>query len=114
MKRIRKDELYGNLGTFLKAKGIELKEGSYSQRIQKTCGLLTDAINLSESGLERAKQEIDRKLEQMRQVIHEKTAPKQSAPPAAAKPKAAKKKQPAPKAATKPAPDRPRNSRKGR
>jgi len=76
MKPIEKDELYENLSQFLKAKGIELKEGSYSKGIHAGCSFLADAINLSQAGIERAKAGIDKGLEQVRQVIHEKTAPK--------------------------------------
>src|SRR5436190_11992954 len=76
MKPIQKDELYEHLGQFLKDKGIELKEGSYTKGIHAGCSLLADAINLSQTGLERAKDGFDRKLDQVRQVIHEKTAPK--------------------------------------
>lgn len=86
MTPLDKDELYQNLSGFLKTRGIELKEGSYAQGIQKSCGLLSEAINLGQQGLDRAKTGIDKKLDQMRQVIHEKTAPKQptnAAPPAA-------------------------------
>ena len=86
MTPIDKDELYENLSGFLKTKGVELKAGSYAQGIQKSCSLLTDAINLGHKGLARAKVEIDEKLEQMRQVIHEKTAPRSAANPPAAKP----------------------------
>lgn len=74
MKTLSKDELYQNLQGFLKAKGVELKDGSYTQKIQKSCALLSDAINTSQKGLARAKVEIDKKLDQVRQVIHEKTA----------------------------------------
>lgn len=81
MNAINKDELYHNLNGFLKAKGIELTEGSYARTIQKGCSILADAINLGQQGLERAKTGIDNKLNQMRQAIHEKTAPK---PPATA------------------------------
>ena len=81
MKRIEKDELYENLSGFLKTRGIELTDGSYSNGIQKTCSLLADAINMGQQGFERAKTEFDKRLDQMRQVIHEKTAPKP--PPAA-------------------------------
>jgi len=80
MKSIEKDELYEHFRGFLKTKGIELKEGSYSQTIQKSCSILADAINLSQRGIEKAKTGIDDKLDKMRQVIHEKTAPK---PPSA-------------------------------
>jgi len=86
MKPIEKDELFNHLNGFLKTRGIELKDGSYSNGIQKTCSLLADAINVGQQGYERAKTEFDKRLEQMRQVIHEKTAPKsppsaQAAPP---------------------------------
>jgi len=86
MKPDKKDELYQNLSGFLKTTGIELKKGSYTDGIHKSCGLLADAINLGQQGFERAKVGIDHKLEQMRQVIHEKTAPKGTTPTAAAPP----------------------------
>ena len=86
MKPIDKEELYENLSGFLKTKGIELKAGSYAQGIQKSCHLLTEAINLGHEGLGRARVQIDQKLERMRQVIHEKTAPRSATNPPAAKP----------------------------
>jgi hypothetical protein len=83
MNPIQKDELYENISQFLKGKGIELKEGSYTKGIHAGCSLLADAINLSQTGLDRAKvglektkDGIEKKLDQVRQVIHEKTAPK--------------------------------------
>jgi hypothetical protein len=76
MNPIQKDELYENISQFLKNKGIELTEGSYTKGIHAGCSLLADAINLSQTGIERAKTGLERKLEQVRQVIHEKTAPK--------------------------------------
>jgi hypothetical protein len=84
MKPLEKHELYENLTGFLKTKGIELKAGSYAQAIQKSCSLLTDAINLGQGGLEKAKTKIDTKLDQVRQVIHEKTAPKSANRPTTA------------------------------
>ncbi|MDB6068567.1 MAG: hypothetical protein JWR26_4775 [Pedosphaera sp.] len=105
MKPIGKDEIYEHLTSFLRERGIEFKNGSYTKQIQKGCSLLGDSINLSQEGLERAKTEIDRKLDQMRQVIHERTAPKSrsTAPaaeappskPAASTPKSTAKKSPA-------------------
>ena len=92
MKPIQKAELYEHLSQFLKAKGIEMKDGSYPTAIQKGCSFLADAINLSQKGIARAKGEIDRNLERMRQVIHEKTAPIP-----AAKQRARRKAAPAPK-----------------
>jgi hypothetical protein len=99
MTPIQRDEIYENLSGFLKGKGIALTNGTYAQGVQKSCRLLTDAINLSQKGLERAKVEVDKKLDQMRQVIHEKTAPKskpaargRQAAPGKAKPRSAKPK----------------------
>jgi hypothetical protein len=90
MKQLEKDELFQNLNGFLKTKGIELTEGSYSQRIQKSCALLSEAINTGRDGLHRAKAGLDKGLDQIRQVIHEKTAPKPraSSPPPEGPPQA--------------------------
>ena len=76
MKPIQKDELYQHLSEFLKAKGVEMKDGSYPKAVQKGCSILADAINLSQKGITQAKVQIDKNLDRMRQVIHEKTAPK--------------------------------------
>lgn len=81
MKTLEKDELYRHVHGFLKSKGVQLQPGSYSQKIQQSCGLLSDAINVSQRGLTRAKTEIDRKLDQLRQVIHDKTAPPRPSAP---------------------------------
>ncbi len=89
MKPIQKDELYDHLCQFLKAKGVEMKDGSYPTAIQKSCSFLADAINLSQKGITKAKAELDKNLERMRQVIHEKTAPK-APPKTAASSKAAR------------------------
>jgi hypothetical protein len=103
MKKINEGELFGHLSSFFKAKGIELKEGAYTQRIEQGCSLLSNAINASQKGIKRAQAEAAKTIDEMRQVIHEKTAPKP--PPASkAKPQA---KRPAPKT-----PPR-RTSRKG-
>src|SRR5215471_16310953 len=79
MKRIDKQELYQHLSGFLKSKGIELTEGSYAVGIKKSCSFLADAINLSQQGIERARTEVDKNVDKLRQVIHEKTAPKGAA-----------------------------------
>ena len=79
MKSIQKDELYANLSEFLKGKGIELKEGAYTKGIHAGCSLLADAINLSQTGFERAKAGLEKRVDQVRQVIHEKTAPNRAA-----------------------------------
>jgi hypothetical protein len=79
MKPIQKAELYEHLSQFLKAKGIEMKDGSYPKAVQKGCSILADAINLSQKGITQAKVQIDKNLDRMRQVIHEKSAPKPAA-----------------------------------
>ena len=81
MKPIQKDELYKHFTRFLKSKGVELTDGSYARGFQQTCGAITDAVNLSQKGLDRAKVEIGKGLDKMRQAIHEKTAPKKAAAP---------------------------------
>src|SRR5882724_8385946 len=81
MKPIEKSELYDHLSDFLKAKGIELKEGSYTKGIHAGCSLLADAINMSQTGIERGRLGLDKRLNQVRQVIHEKTAPRKAAKP---------------------------------
>ena len=79
MNRIENDEIFANLTEFLKAKGVELTEGSYTRVVQKSCALLTEAINCSKEGFEKVKGGLEKKLDQMRQVVHEKTAPKKTA-----------------------------------
>ena len=79
MKKIERDELYENLRGFLKSKGIALDSGTYTQRIHQGCNLLAEAINAAQKTVGRAKAEADKKLDQLRQSIHEATAPKSSA-----------------------------------
>jgi hypothetical protein len=76
MKTIKQDELFQHLGGFLKAKGIEFTDGSYAQRIRQGCNLLSDAVNATQKTMRTAKVEVDKKLDQLRQTIHEATAPK--------------------------------------
>jgi hypothetical protein len=95
MKPIQKDEIYAHISQFLKAKGIEMKDGSYPRGIQAGCSLLADAINLSQKGIKRAKTEIDKNVERVRQVIHEQTAPKPAAKAAAPSAKPARPAKPA-------------------
>ena len=76
MKEINKEEMFSNLKGFLKSKGIELQEGSYSDGIRKGCDMLTDTVNLSQRAFDRAKDAMDKGLDHVRQTIHEKTAPK--------------------------------------
>jgi hypothetical protein len=80
MKRVERDELYENLRGFLKSKGIALDSGAYAQRIHQGCNLLADAINATQKTVARAKAEADKKLDQLRQSIHEATAPKSPGP----------------------------------
>ena len=86
MKRIKKDEIFKNVTKFLKGRGVELTEGTYSARLQKGCSALTDMVNLSRDGLERTTTEIDRQLDHLRRAVHEATAPKPAEKPAGAKP----------------------------
>jgi hypothetical protein len=101
MKTVNKDELFQNLSGFLKSKGIELKQGSYTRRVQQGCGLLAEAVNATQKTVRTARTKADQALEQLRQSIHEATAPKpppipkskkKTTPAKPAKPVAAKKK----------------------
>jgi hypothetical protein len=76
MNKINKDEMFGNLKQFLKSKGIELQNGTYAERIRQGCGVLADSVNLSQDALKRTKAAMNKGLEQLREVIHEQTAPK--------------------------------------
>src|ERR1051325_952724 len=89
MKQIHKDEIYNHLSQFLKGKGVDLKEGPYTRGIHAGCSMLADAINLSQVGLHRAKTQIGRGVDQMRQAIHEKTAPRSPRQAEAATPRPA-------------------------
>jgi hypothetical protein len=87
MSKIDKNELFQHLSGFLKSKGVELQEGSYTRRVQQGCHLLAETVNRSQDALQRAKGAVDKGLDQVRQAIHEKTAPKPAsgnAPSAAA------------------------------
>lgn len=76
MSTIDEQEMFQNVTDFLKTKGIELKEGSYTRRIRQGCRLLTKAVNTTDKVMEKAKVEMDAGLDRVRQKIHEKTAPK--------------------------------------
>jgi hypothetical protein len=73
---INKDELFSHVREFLKTRGIELQEGSYSRTIEKGCQVLADTINLSQQAVDRARSEVEKTLEKVRHSIHQKTAPR--------------------------------------
>jgi hypothetical protein len=81
MNKIDKDELFQHVSGFFKNRGIELKTGPYTAGIQKGCELLADTVNLSQEAWDRARIEMERNLDHMRQVIHERTAPKSASQP---------------------------------
>ena len=76
MSDIKKEEMFGNLKGFLKSKGIEIQEGAYAEGIRKGCEILTDTVNMSQRAFDRAKEAADKGLDQVRQTVHEYTAPK--------------------------------------
>jgi hypothetical protein len=90
MKEIKKEEVFGNFRDFLKSKGIELQEGLYTQRIRQGCEIVTDSVNLSQQALRKTKSAVNRGLDQLRQVIHEQTAPKSGGGQAPPQPGAAR------------------------
>jgi hypothetical protein len=76
MSDIKKEEVFGNLKSFLKSKGIDIQDGSYADGIRKGCEILTDTVNMSQRALVRAKNAVGKGLDEVRQTVHEKTAPK--------------------------------------
>jgi hypothetical protein len=76
MSDIKKEEMFGNLKSFLKSRGIDIQEGSYANGIRKGCDILTDTVNMSQRAFDRAKDAMDKGLDQARQTVHEYTAPK--------------------------------------
>ena len=76
MSEIKKEEMFGNLKSFLKSKGIEIQEGSYASGIRRGCDILTDTVNMSQRAFDRAKVVVDEGLDKARQTVHEYTAPK--------------------------------------
>ena len=87
MKTVNKDELFQNLSGFLKSKGIDLKDGSYTHRVQQGCSLLADTVNATQRTVRSAKSKADKAFEKLRHSIHEATAPKPPPPRPAAKTK---------------------------
>ncbi|MBC8002693.1 MAG: hypothetical protein H7X97_08905 [Opitutaceae bacterium] len=81
MQPIKKDELFRHLGDFLKSKGIELTNGSFTAPIQEGCDLLSDTINATQKTVEHTKTQVNEALDHLRQSIHERTAPKPTASP---------------------------------
>ena len=71
--------MFGNLKSFLKSKGIDIQEGTYANGIRKGCDILTDTVNMSQRAFDRAKDAVDKGLDQARQTVHEYTAPKSKA-----------------------------------
>jgi hypothetical protein len=76
MSDINKEEMFGHLKGFLKSKGIDIQDGTYAEGIRKGCEILTDTVNMSQRALEKAKGAVDKGLDQVRQTVHERTAPK--------------------------------------
>jgi hypothetical protein len=77
MKAIKKGELYEHLSEFLKRKGVELHKGPYPGRIEQVCSLLTTTINATQATLGRARDGMDRGLQQVRHALR-KTPPAHS------------------------------------
>jgi hypothetical protein len=81
MKTVTKDELFQNLSGFLKSKGIELKDGSYTQMVHQGCSILADTVNVTQRTVRSARKKADEAFDGLRQSIHTATAPKPPPPP---------------------------------
>jgi len=80
MKTINQDELFQNVKQFLQGRGVDLKEGSYTRRLQQCCGLLTDVVNTTNRTVSRACAEVDRKLKEVRETIRRRPGGRGSKP----------------------------------
>lgn len=79
MSKVDKHELFQNLRGFLKSKGVTLDEGTYSKRVEQACHVLAGAVNAGQTAVDRAKVEVNKTVDNLRQSIHEATAPKSRA-----------------------------------
>jgi hypothetical protein len=107
MSKIDKKELFEHLRGFLKNKGVELQPGSYTRRLEQGCHLLAETVNSSQEALQRAKVAVNKNLDRVRQVIHEKTAPKAAPVPPPAPPPPTTASEPTPK----PGPKKPKSTK---
>lgn len=89
MKTIKHNELYEHVTEFLRSRGIELKDGTFTRGIRRGCTLLTDTVNTAQQGIHKAKNQVETKVNEVRQAIHRKTAPRGAAKSAGRKPKPA-------------------------
>jgi hypothetical protein len=95
MKKLRQNDLFNHIDQFLKDKGIEIREAApLGSRLKTGCQLLTETINNAQGALGKARDHMDDHLDKMRNIIHEKTAPKKTSktPPKRAKKKRQSKK----------------------
>ena len=95
MKKLRQNDLFNHIDQFLKDKGIEIREAApLGSRLKTGCQLLTETINHAQGTLGKARDHMDDRLDKMRNIIHEKTAPKKTSetPPKRAKKKKQSKK----------------------
>lgn len=89
MKKLKKDDIFKHLDQFLKDRGIGvIDEGPLGNRLKTGCRILTDAINQTQSSLDRARDGMDEGLDKMRAIIHQKTAPRDNEPSATKQTKA--------------------------
>jgi ElaB/YqjD/DUF883 family membrane-anchored ribosome-binding protein len=83
MKKIKGDDLFGQLNAFLKGQGIDFSQSkSLASKIKKSCQSLSRSINKAGEALHHAKEKVEDKLSEVRDSIHQKTAPpnKQNTP----------------------------------
>lgn len=112
MKTIKHEEIYENLSSFLKSKGVELTDGSYVRGIRQGCEVLADTVNAAQRTVSTAKTTVESKLDQLRQSIHKATAPKGADEPASAKPAGSSRKRRSPSKRAPATPVKPKTLRK--
>ena len=63
MKKIKGDDLFGQLNAFLKGQGIDFSQSkSLASKIKKSCQSLSSSINKAGEALHHAKEKVEDKL----------------------------------------------------
>ncbi|MDG1890960.1 MAG: histone H1-like repetitive region-containing protein, partial [Verrucomicrobiota bacterium] len=78
MKKIKRGDLFRHIDLFLSDRGIELNQNTaLTQGLREGCHVLADTINKTQTAIGRARKKVGGKIDTVRSIIHEKTAPQQ-------------------------------------
>lgn len=75
MKTLKKGELFRSVKKHLEANGVILEKGEASDKLRAGCALLTAVATKGQSSFQTAKNAVTEQIDNLRQTIHDKTAP---------------------------------------